>query len=558
VQTFYQVIAVDAAGNASDPTIASATRPVAAPAVPAAPTGVGATPVSDTAVTVSWNATPDATSYVLERRVAGAAAFEVVSGNVTATTFADNGLVASTAYEYRVRAQNTAGPSPYSAVVGATTDDTATPTPTPTPRQASVAGAAVDEPAGGTALLTFTISLDAPATQAVTVLYATADGTAAAGADYTAVSGSVVFNVGEQTKTVSVTLLADAVTEAAEMFTLNLTAGSSGVTLADAQAIGTINANSSGGTTLPVGGKQQATYAGSDGRPVKVKLAGPGTAAVTVLSDGVARVTTSGTTDKSTLTITGSTVVTDLLVSGSLKAITGKAVTLNGDVNVAGSLGKLTLGNVNGGGHAFVIGQGAPLAVVLGNVDGLSISSQSAIKSLKAGSWLDGTGGAMISAPSIGSMTIKGDFAADVETADLKKLSVSGGMAGSKIRTTVAIGSVTANTMLGTTLFAGVGSGITGLPASSADFASPSASIKSVTVKSKGVGAFSNTRIAAGDVGSVKLGSVTVANADDAFGVASMQTKSIAGTTPAGKLSLKKLADPSQSTAEDDFEVRVY
>src|SRR5262249_21928024 len=151
--------------------------------------------------------------------------------------------------------------------------------------------------------------------------------------------------------------------------------GSAGVTIADAQAVGTINANTAG-TVLPVGGKEQATYTGTDGRPVKVKLAGPGTAAVTVLENGVAKVTTTGTTAASTLTITGSTVVTDMIVDGSLKAVTGKTVTLNGDLNVAGSLGKLTLGNVNGDGHEILVGAGAPLAVALGSVTDLSIHSQ--------------------------------------------------------------------------------------------------------------------------------------------------------------------------------------
>ena len=160
-------------------------------------------------ITLSWNASADATSYVLKHRVAGTTTFEVVSTTITATTFADDGLNPSTTYEYRIRTQNTAGPSPYSDLVSAKTNDPVVVPPPPDPKQASVNDVAADEPSTGTSVLTFTVSLDGPATDPVTVLYSSANGTATAGSDYTPVSGSLVFNPGEQTKTVNVTLLAD-------------------------------------------------------------------------------------------------------------------------------------------------------------------------------------------------------------------------------------------------------------------------------------------------------------------------------------------------------------
>jgi hypothetical protein len=55
-----------------------------------------------------------------------------------------------------------------------------------------------------------------------TVAYTTANGTATAGSDYTAVSGTLQFNVGETTKTLAVPILNDAVIESAEAFTLTL------------------------------------------------------------------------------------------------------------------------------------------------------------------------------------------------------------------------------------------------------------------------------------------------------------------------------------------------
>ena len=155
-------------------------------------------------------------------------------------------------------------------------------------------------------------------------------------------------------------------------------------------------------------------------------------------------------------------------------------------------------------------------------------------------------------------MTVKGDFGADINTADLKKLSVSGAMIGSLVRATNSIGAVTAATMAGSTIFAGISDTVTSLPSSANAFASPTAFIKGVSVKSKAAGAFSDTLIAGGVVGAVKLGAVDVDNANDKFGVAAMLAKSVAGTTPSGKLSLKGLNDPAQSTSEDDFEVRVF
>ncbi len=75
--------------------------------------------------------------------------------------------------------------------------------------------------------------------RAVTVKWATADGTATAGKDYTAGSGTLSFAANETSKTVAVTLLGDELAESNETFAVNLSAPT-GATLADAQAVGTI------------------------------------------------------------------------------------------------------------------------------------------------------------------------------------------------------------------------------------------------------------------------------------------------------------------------------
>ena len=101
----------------------------------------------------------------------------------------------------------------------------------------SVADARVEEGAG--AVLAFAVTLDRTASAAVTVDYATADGSAQAGDDYRAASGTLTFAAGESLKTVDVTVLDDAHDEGEETLTLRLSNASEGQ-LADAEATGTI------------------------------------------------------------------------------------------------------------------------------------------------------------------------------------------------------------------------------------------------------------------------------------------------------------------------------
>ena len=70
--------------------------------------------------------------------------------------------------------------------------------------------------------LDFAVTLSRAAAQPVSVDYATANGTATAGADYTAASGTLVFAPGETEKTVAVAILDDAIDEGKETFKLRL------------------------------------------------------------------------------------------------------------------------------------------------------------------------------------------------------------------------------------------------------------------------------------------------------------------------------------------------
>ncbi len=91
----------------------------------------------------------------------------------------------------------------------------------------------------GTVSASFTVRLSSAATQAVTVSFATANGTATAPADYLAASGALTFTVGALTRTVAVTVNGDTTVEADETFAVGLT-NVSGATLADGTGEGTI------------------------------------------------------------------------------------------------------------------------------------------------------------------------------------------------------------------------------------------------------------------------------------------------------------------------------
>lgn len=104
----------------------------------------------------------------------------------------------------------------------------------------TISDQAAFEPASGSSSLTLTVTLSAASSQAVTVNYATSNGTASSGTDYTLASGTLTFAAGETSKPIAVTMLSDTpYDERDETFTVTLSTPT-GATLARSQATATI------------------------------------------------------------------------------------------------------------------------------------------------------------------------------------------------------------------------------------------------------------------------------------------------------------------------------
>jgi hypothetical protein len=129
-------------------------------------------------------------------------------------------------------------PNGVGAVDGAASATIADDDPTAT---LAVFDASVVEGNSGTVTAVFAVTLSPPAGQAVTIDYATGNGSAQAGTDFQAANGTLTFQPGETSKSISVTVTGDATYEQNETFTLTLSNPTGGAANGRAQATGTIS-----------------------------------------------------------------------------------------------------------------------------------------------------------------------------------------------------------------------------------------------------------------------------------------------------------------------------
>ena len=163
--------------------------------------------------------------------------------------------------------------------------------------------------------LSYTVSLSSSSPQTITVQYSTANGTALAGSDYTTTTGTLTFNPGVTSQTISIPILNDSVNEANETFTVKLTS------------------------------------------PTNATLGGTATVTTTITDTLSASTTTTLAANVENLTLTGSSVINGTGNTGN-NVLTGNSVnnTLNGgDGNdtLNGGAGNDTLNGGNGNDFAY-------------------------------------------------------------------------------------------------------------------------------------------------------------------------------------------------------------
>lgn len=173
-------------------------------------------------------------------------------------------------------------------------------------------------PIGSTATLTFQVTLSSPSATAVTVGYATADGTAVSGQDYAAASGTLTFSPGQTQQSIPVTILSGPNPPTSIAFSVTLSSPV-GASLGNATAVGTI-----------VHGDQvEVSEVEPGGGPLK--------GGTTIVVDGAGFTDGSGVPDVTSVTfvadvdgVTKAVVATSFVVSGngSLQAVTPSATAL--------------------------------------------------------------------------------------------------------------------------------------------------------------------------------------------------------------------------------------
>jgi hypothetical protein len=390
----------------------------------------------------------------------------------------------------------------------------------------------------------------------VTVDYATANGTATAGVNYTAASGTLTWADGNSAdQTLTIPVLNDTTNSGNETFTVTLS-NPTGNALAGPVSATTVTIGKHNGVTVqsapPKGLKPSATFTDANGDEVTISLGGKTGTATYYLTEGrlpFSEIDLAGTDPtKTTVTIAvkkpkGATAAGLGIgeVDGTgFKTFTATGWALDGaGFNLTDYAGAITVGDVFNGADfnlpAALPAKAKGVAISAGVIaDGTDINVATPLKSLTA----IAVGKGSISAPSVGAITVKGkaktktaaaipgDFRSSLTIAGtglapkvpaLKSFKVAGAVSGSDIRVGVGgtisdVGSVSVGSFIDSTLFAGYDGPTDG----SVPF-NLASTVKSFTVTSK-TNAFARSFVIATNFNTVSLASVDPANSLTKFG----------------------------------------
>jgi hypothetical protein len=217
----------DGAIATSDTVTITVTSNVPLPPAPAS--GLSASAIAYNRIDLSWtdNASDETGFKILRSHTSAAGFAEIGTAAANATSYSDTTCSAETTYFYQVIASNTNGDSVPSNEATATTPVA----PPPVPGTIRL-GAATYQAAENAGSVTLTAQRIGGVNGAVSVSFAAANGSATAGSDYTAASGTLTWLDGDSAdKTMVITLQDDSTYEGDETFTLTLTNPTGGATL---------------------------------------------------------------------------------------------------------------------------------------------------------------------------------------------------------------------------------------------------------------------------------------------------------------------------------------
>jgi hypothetical protein len=284
-----------------------------------------------------------------------------------------------------------------------------------------------------------------------------------------------------------------------------------------------------------------------------------------------------------------------ITVGGSLNAILAPSVTVVGDISTGSGLHLLQVAGATGGTITIGSGRVGTLGIQIGSASDESLNSAIPLTTLIAAQWVNTLGGGRtITTPQINAISIAHDFSANLTAGSIGSMNVRGNLSNSTLNLTTPLtplgmnvstlnvggaiagttinaggnmGSIIAGKLTDSTIYAGLVASPSGpFPSATTDFRN-TATIKSITLKKSASASFANSIVAAYNIGSATLGTVSQTNAGNAFGLAAHDVK--AGTII--DLGIGKnvhVANPPTTTAFDnaliakgvtpaDFEVRI-